>query len=76
MMVLISVTLKNKTELIALGNDWESTLYKRGFENIVAEFIKLVDTNAPPEFSMEDALSTHQLCEEVVRRLSLESEVS
>lgn len=65
-------TSKNKTELISNVNDWESTLFKRGFENIINEFIKLIETNLEPEFSMIDALATHQLCEEVVNRLQSE----
>ncbi|WP_342431502.1 hypothetical protein [Neobacillus sp. FSL H8-0543] len=50
-------------------NNWDSTLYKRGFEHIIAEFIEAVRTNKSPSLTANDALKTHELCEEVVKRL-------
>lgn len=49
--------------------DWDSTLYKRGFEQIVADFLQAVGSGKSPQFSTQDSLLTHQLCEEVVMRL-------
>lgn len=50
-------------------NDWDSTLYKRGFEQIVSEFINAVRSNTTPSISAIDSLQTHEICEKVVRHL-------
>lgn len=50
-------------------NNWDSTLYKRGFEQIVTEFIAAVRTNRDPSITARDALQTHEICEEVVQQL-------
>jgi virulence factor len=50
--------------------DWDSMLYKRGFEQIIADFLNAVKTSEKPEFTVEDSLRTHQLCEEIVKELS------
>lgn len=50
-------------------SDWESTLHKRGFESMVADFIAAVRTNGTTKISAEDALETHRYCEEITRYL-------
>lgn len=50
-------------------NNWDSTLYKRGFEQIVSEFIGAVRTNNHPSITGWDALKTHKICESVVKQL-------
>ncbi|MFD2999378.1 Gfo/Idh/MocA family protein [Pontibacter toksunensis] len=58
-------------EKIQLGaSDWEPTLYKRGFEQIVADFLQTVETGTSPRFSAKDALATHELCERIVEELT------
>jgi virulence factor len=52
-----------------LFNNWDSTLFKRGFEQIVAEFIDAIRTNRQPSVTARDALRTHELCEKVVHYL-------
>jgi virulence factor len=51
-------------------DDWESTLYKRGFQQIVDDFIRFVESGKKPQFAMEDCLRTHKLCEEIVMELN------
>ncbi len=46
--------------------DWDSTLYKRGFEQIVADFLQAIELGGKPEFSTEDSLQTHKMCEDIV----------
>ncbi|WP_280769709.1 Gfo/Idh/MocA family protein [Salipaludibacillus daqingensis] len=55
-------------------NDWEPTLHKRGFEEMVADFLQAVESGSETEllFSSEDSLRTHELCEEVVQQLEKE----
>jgi virulence factor len=50
------------------SNDWESTLYKRGFEQIIDEFLDIV--NGSSQRQDPDVLVTHSICEEIVSRLT------
>ncbi|TLS36137.1 Gfo/Idh/MocA family oxidoreductase [Pseudalkalibacillus caeni] len=52
------------------SSDWEPTLHKRGFEQMIADFIQAAETNTTPMISKQDALKTHELCEEVINRIS------
>lgn len=61
--------LKDKNEMKAGVNDWESTLNKRGFEGMVDEFLRAVELGKPE--SHDDYLSTHKVCEEIVDKLEL-----
>lgn len=59
-----------KTEVSQGQNDWESTLSKRGFEAIVDNFLSAVEQGSEQGISIKESLLTHELCEEVVNRLS------
>lgn len=50
--------------------DWESTLHKRGFEQITDHFLEAVSAGKSPAALSRDILRTHQLCEQVVAELS------
>lgn len=56
-------------EKIIRFNDWESTLYKRGFYNVVDNFIACIKENRIPFPTANDSLKTHELCEKVVEEL-------
>ncbi len=49
--------------------DWESTLYKRGFEQITEAFLTCVRRNESPADLHRDLLLTHKICEQVVTAL-------
>jgi virulence factor len=51
-------------------DDWQSTLYKRGFETMLSTFIAQVRRNKMPNNQLQDILVTHQLCEKVLTQLS------
>ncbi|MFS0820366.1 Gfo/Idh/MocA family protein [Bacillus sp. 1P02SD] len=51
------------------SSDWEPTLVKRGFEQMVKDFIQAVRTNSEPSISAWDALETHEICEEILSKL-------
>ena len=57
----------NETKLGS--SDWEPTLHKRGFEQIIAEFIRAVRTGEAPANLTEDNLQTHAICERIVEEL-------
>jgi virulence factor len=65
-------TMRQKTEISSGISDWESTLSKRGFENIIQDFLDVLENGTKPQFSMQDALLTHEMCENVVNQLIIE----
>lgn len=56
----------NKEISISKFGDWEPTLYKRGFYQMVDHFIECVKQNRMPNPSIEDSLITHEICERIV----------
>lgn len=50
--------------------DWDSTLHKRGFEQITDSFLQAVSSGQSSAALARDILRTHQLCEQVVSELS------
>lgn len=60
---------RDKTTFRLGINDWESTLHKRGFEQITEVFLQAVTKNGSPVQLHQDLLATHQLCERVVAEL-------
>ncbi|AJS59797.1 Gfo/Idh/MocA family protein [Paenibacillus sp. IHBB 10380] len=57
----------NKEIRISKFGDWEPTLYKRGFYQIVDHFIDCVKNNSIPDPSIDDSLLTHEICERIVK---------
>ncbi|EUJ19552.1 Gfo/Idh/MocA family protein [Listeria aquatica] len=49
--------------------DWEKTLYKRGFIPIVEAFLGAVKNHQKLPIAEQDALLTHELCEEILNAL-------
>ena len=66
-------TMRQKVKTLSGVSDWESTLSKRGFENIIQDFLYTLESGNKPQFSMEDALMTHEMCEKVVNQLTVDS---
>lgn len=61
----------NRDETNKIMGDWDSMLYKRGFEQIIADFLHAVKSGGSPQFAHKDSLHTHQLCEKIVTELCL-----
>lgn len=53
--------------------DWEPTLRKRGFYQLVDHFLDCVEHNRTPDPSIEDSLLTHQICERIVHTIDTEA---
>ncbi|WP_066059477.1 Gfo/Idh/MocA family protein [Robertmurraya korlensis] len=53
--------------------DWEPTLYKRGFYQLLDHFIDCVKTNTTPDPSIEDSFITHEICERIVKMIESEA---
>jgi virulence factor len=50
-------------------NDWATVLHRRGFPQIVDEFLACVSAPRAPLVSARDALETHAWCERIVERI-------
>ncbi|MEK5382313.1 Gfo/Idh/MocA family protein [Niallia sp. FSL W8-0635] len=57
----------NKEIHISKFGDWEPTLYKRGFYQIIDHFIDCIQNKKDPDPSIGDSLKTHEICERIVR---------
>ncbi|WP_226676156.1 Gfo/Idh/MocA family protein [Mesobacillus jeotgali] len=60
---------ENRNETRHGGSDWEPTLHKRGFEQIIFDFIQAVNNNSFPLITARDSLETHEICETIVKEL-------
>ncbi|MBS8262847.1 gfo/Idh/MocA family oxidoreductase [Mesobacillus boroniphilus] len=60
---------ENRAETRHGGSDWEPTLHKRGFEQIIFDFIQAVGSNTSPLITANDSLKTHEICEKIVLKL-------
>jgi len=65
-----STKFHNKDKNITKFGDWESTLYKRGFYQIVDHFLNCVGNNKTPNPSISDSLITHEICEKIVMMIT------
>ena len=68
--VMDTVIYRDKNETKVGNNDWENTLFKRGFHQIVDEFLSGLKGNSVLPNQFPDPLVTHRICEEIVERLS------
>ncbi|SFD65822.1 Gfo/Idh/MocA family oxidoreductase [Bacillus sp. UNCCL81] len=57
----------NKEINITKFGDWEPTLYKRGFYQIVDHFLDCIEQHKTPDPSINDSLITHEICERIVQ---------
>lgn len=60
---------ENRNEMKLGGSDWEPTLHKRGFEQIVFDFLQAVSSRTSPLLIAKDSLKTHEICEQIVMEL-------
>jgi virulence factor len=63
------VVSKGMETIEVRGNDWEPTLKKRGFEQMVADFVQAVTTGSKVSIAASDALETHKICERILTKL-------
>ena len=54
-----------KENTLKFGN-WESTLYKRGFVNMIEDWINVLEKRSFDSSSIQDIWETHQLCETIL----------
>lgn len=62
------VLIKNVEENKSF-KDWDTILYRRGFENIINEFINSVKLGVQATPTIEDALKTHKICDEILKKI-------
>ena len=62
--------VQNNRDILRMGdNDWQTALFKRGFDQMIDDFLEAVRKKSHPKISARDALLTHELCETIVERL-------
>ena len=64
-----SKVLINNVEENKSFKDWDTILYRRGFENIINEFINSVKLGVQATPTIEDALKTHKICDEILKKI-------
>ncbi|NEU06826.1 Gfo/Idh/MocA family oxidoreductase [Flavihumibacter sp. R14] len=50
-------------------DDWQPTLHKRGFEQMVSDFLQALQGGTVPQIFGRDALRTHEMCEIIIEKL-------
>jgi len=50
-------------------DNWESTLYKRGFVDLIDDWIKVLEVGKFKSDTIEDIWETHHLCESIVNKV-------
>lgn len=60
---------QDKAETKHSFNDWDTTLFKRGFESIILDFIESVKKGSVPSIAARDAQRTHEICEEIIQHI-------
>ncbi|MBE7175416.1 MAG: Gfo/Idh/MocA family oxidoreductase [Mucilaginibacter polytrichastri] len=63
------VAEERKSSSAIRGNDWEPTLHKRGFAPMITDFLSALENRTQPAISMDDALYTHRICEEIIEEI-------
>ena len=57
-----------KENTLKFGN-WESTLYKRGFVNMIEDWVNVLEERKFNPASIQDIWETHQLCETILKQV-------
>jgi virulence factor len=52
-------------------NNWEPTLHKRGFVNMIEDWISVVEERKYNSKTIEDIWKTHQLCESILEQVMI-----
>ncbi|MDT0161390.1 Gfo/Idh/MocA family oxidoreductase [Bacillus sp. AG4(2022)] len=68
-----TVHYHDKSIQVTKFGDWEPTLYKRGFYQLIGHFLDAVRQNKTTDPSIDDSLITHQICEQIVRQINPEA---
>lgn len=61
-----TLEINNKGKTKTSFGPWDSTLYKRGFEDILDYFINSIKEGESVTPSISDSIITHKLCEDIV----------
>ena len=64
-----TIHFQNNSKNIIKFGDWESTLFKRGFYQIIDHFLHCVEEGISPSPSLADSLITHEICERIVKMI-------
>ncbi|MDD7794069.1 Gfo/Idh/MocA family protein [Clostridium sp. 'White wine YQ'] len=68
--IIETIHFHDKEKEVLKFGDWEPTLFKRGFYQIVDHFIDCIEKNMIPNPSISDSLRTHEICEKIVMKIN------
>ncbi|WP_027109232.1 Gfo/Idh/MocA family protein [Lacticigenium naphthae] len=64
-----TTVFQNKDTNKITAGDWEPTLAKRGFYDLIDHFLDAVEKKTDTNPSFADSLETHRVCEEIVKKI-------
>jgi virulence factor len=64
-----TTTFVNNTEQHHTFDDWSTTLYRRGFDDMIDHFLTCVKTGEPFLVDEESIVRTHRICKMITRKL-------
>ena len=64
-----STEVNNSGKTKTTFGGWETSLYKRGFNDLLDHFITCVNKGINPNPSIEDSLISHEVCEEIINKI-------
>ena len=67
--LMYGVHYKNEELFPLKFNNWESTLYKRGFVDLIEDWLQVLKENTFNMNRIQDILDTHVLCERIVQKV-------
>lgn len=65
----LTSTFANNEESLSKLADWDTTLFRKGFVQIINHFLDCVRDGKATDISLEDALITHEICEQIIEKL-------
>jgi virulence factor len=65
----LTSTFANNEESLSRLADWDTTLFRKGFFQIINHFLDCVRDGKATDISLEDALITHEICEQIIDKL-------
>jgi len=58
----------NQTEILKFS-DWDKTLHKRGFVNMIDDFLDKINSGHKNQMHHKEALETHLICEKIIKKI-------
>lgn len=67
--VIHKISFQNNEEQHFYFNDWHTTLYRRGFVDMIDHVLECIHNGGDSEIAARNVLKTHEICETIVQTL-------